>query len=459
MIQSQVVMLVIASRGEGYDGFITSYWIPLMHYIEQHSLPVHVRLLFGKESNLSGLPLTENMYLRYNTEESIIPGILQKTLLAFNWILANVAFKHVIRTNLSSIFDIRKLLMISSDLPDEMLYAGVKLPIDAKTYFVSGAGFWLTRDVCQLLVSNSARLRYHLNDDVEIGTLLSRMPGVRYRSLLDRVDVCTDARRDGRLESLVEKDFYHIRLKTADRTKDAELAGRLAKHIFGMRSTSAAVPVGPSVITQSAIQEHMQEFRDFTHAIILGKGPTFRTIRGKTPNTIVVCVNDTILHVDHCDIFVANDLETIQRIPTKYLNACRLLLLPLHPHQNGRATKDVTYAKLSTYHKNLHTPIVVYNLKTAAALKDSWDPTFIDLSTAFNSAHNAFEFVAKHLPWLTHVQFYGVAVSTSNNTGYHPLFSDLAMPNTSEHYRKQIGQSQTNIEAISKHYQISYSLK
>ena len=30
----------------------------------------------------------------------------------------------------------------------QMLYAGVKLPVDAKTYFVSGAGFWLTRDVC-----------------------------------------------------------------------------------------------------------------------------------------------------------------------------------------------------------------------------------------------------------------------------------------------------------------------
>lgn len=451
-------MLVIASRGPAYDAFITGYWIPLIHYVRENSLPIHIRLLFGKESDPSGLPLSDEMFLRFNTEESIIPGILEKTLAALEWTLANISFKHVVRTNLSSVFDVRKMLEISHGLPDEKSYVGVKLPIGSK-YFVSGAGMWLTKDLCQLLVSSSKQFRNDLNDDVAIGILLSDVPNVNHQELLKRVDVCTNQLRDAKLERLIRNDFYHIRIKTADRIKDAKLAGRLAKYMFENKSDIAYVPATMKVISQSDIYDHMKEFRDATHAIVLGKGPTFRNVSGPWPSTIVVCVNDTILHVDRCDIFVANDLETFQRIPTKHLNACKLLLCPMHPHQNAKAAKDVTYATILEQRKDLRTSMVVYNLRTAEELKDGHDPTFIDLSTAFNSAHNAFEFVAKFLPWLTHVQFYGVAVSAGANTGYHPLFSSQSTPNTSEHYRKQIGHSQKNLEAISKQYHISYSLK
>jgi len=238
-MEKQIIILVIASRGEAYDVFITGYWVPLIHYIREHGLPIHVRLLFGKESDVSGLTLAEDMYLKFNTEESYVPGILQKTLAALKWTVTNYNFKHVVRTNLSSVFDIRKLLRISSSLPNQKVYAGVPGVTDQKKMFVSGAGIWLSKDLCHTLVDNADRLNTKIIDDVAIGMFFLEVPNVRMQGL-PRIDVIhqVPTRNDG-IQNLIAKNPYHIRIKTADRNKDAALSKCLSMH---MLKPSAELP-------------------------------------------------------------------------------------------------------------------------------------------------------------------------------------------------------------------------
>ena len=168
-----LVMIVIASRGNIYDKIIDIYWKKFINYIEKNNLNLKVFLLYGN-CNLDDIDIKKENILQFNDiTDSLIPGILEKTIEAFKYINNNFSYKHILRTNISSFFIIDNLIKINNILNKEKIYAGVignHPPL--KTLFCSGAGFWISKDICNFIIENEKNIDFKIIDDVSIGNFL-----------------------------------------------------------------------------------------------------------------------------------------------------------------------------------------------------------------------------------------------------------------------------------------------
>jgi hypothetical protein len=147
----------------------------------------------------------DTIYLRGT--DSFRPGCFVKSIETFKYILKNKNFDYVVRTNMSSVWDLNKLYKIVYSNNFES--AGV-LATHAGINYISGAGILLRRDIVALLASieytPNLFVETEMADDVLLGYILS-INNV-YMNALTRFDVskyyCTP-------ESI--KDYYHFRCK------------------------------------------------------------------------------------------------------------------------------------------------------------------------------------------------------------------------------------------------------
>ena len=104
------------------------------------------------------------------TAETIIPGILNKTILSLEALLPRIQteFDYVVRTNLSSFYIYPRLLEFLQTCPRERCYGG---RTDNEQTFCSGSGFILSPDLATMLVQHKTYFfnNMHANDDVAIG--------------------------------------------------------------------------------------------------------------------------------------------------------------------------------------------------------------------------------------------------------------------------------------------------
>jgi hypothetical protein len=187
-----------------------------------------------------------NKTLYVKGDECLIPGILHKTVEAITFFLGTEASQKggvigersspnfIWRTNLSSVLDFagleRYLSTISST---KALYAGYigKILINdhhsyiegggmgehsSPTFFASGAGFLLSRDVAEYLVENKDFLRWDLIDDVAIGALLEPKYGI---VPLDRCWVQTT---DENIPAQVSSGIFHFRCESYQHLRTVE---------------------------------------------------------------------------------------------------------------------------------------------------------------------------------------------------------------------------------------------
>ena len=128
--------------------------------------------------------VNKTLYVR--GDECLIPGILHKTVEALSFFLSSGdPYDYVWRTNLSSVLDFAGLeKYLSSISLTKSLYAGYiglgSLNNGSSTFFASGAGFLMSRDVAMYLVENKEFLRWDLIDDVAIGALLEPRFGLKH---------------------------------------------------------------------------------------------------------------------------------------------------------------------------------------------------------------------------------------------------------------------------------------
>jgi hypothetical protein len=149
--------------------------------------------------------------LTFKGAESYIPGILFKTLDGFNFCLQHFSFDHILRTNISSFFVFPLLKeRVLSTLPRIGCYAGPPLVISVP--FASGAGFFISPDIANLLVSNRDKSPEHLPDDVAIGYFLNTL----------QIPICPLQRFDFTFDRDTENDT-------------AKLAAAAAQHTYNFR--------------------------------------------------------------------------------------------------------------------------------------------------------------------------------------------------------------------------------
>lgn len=115
-------------------------------------------------------------------DESIIPGIYIKTIKSMEYINNNYEYDYVIRTNLSSFWNLNKALEMKPLLPKEIFCGGI-INYHSQT-FISGTGIMLSKDICQKLV-NLGIIETEYNDDVIIVMTLTNNLNLQLMSIND----------------------------------------------------------------------------------------------------------------------------------------------------------------------------------------------------------------------------------------------------------------------------------
>lgn len=223
-----LIILVIANTGEGYYcDFINEYWAKFIKYLENNGYNIKIFLLFGHGNNIKKINVDEkNIIIADHVEENLYPGVLHKTIFGLDYLNSNYNYKHILRTNLSSFFILDELIKINKNLPDSNVYAGVCTPT-----YVSGAGFWLSKDNVEYILNNRSNINFKIMDDVSIGDLLKSVN----KSQLPRYDV-SDISVFIDIQSILPQlvNHYHIRIKSRNRNVDVVTMKNLTKHFYSL---------------------------------------------------------------------------------------------------------------------------------------------------------------------------------------------------------------------------------
>lgn len=179
----KVLLFIIASNDQPVYTELETIWRMYMH-----SMPHTIESYFLKDNPyLSTDYVIENDVVYCKTEQTIRPGILNKTLTAIEAFLPRIMseFDYVIRTNLSSFYNFQLLINYLYSLPSQRCYSGSP---SYENPFASGSGFILSPDLAQLLISHKHELYNHdAYDDVAIGTFMTTHSIKRIRH--DRRDI------------------------------------------------------------------------------------------------------------------------------------------------------------------------------------------------------------------------------------------------------------------------------
>lgn len=210
-----IIIIVIASRGDIYDDLINNYWSKIISYSKQKKFNIKFFLIFGNNYQTNDLNIDDEDKMILNISDNYIPGILNKTIKAFEIINQSYSYKHIFRTNLSSFLILDNLIKISESLNDTKVFAGV-IGNHHNIIFVSGAGFWLSEDYINYILNNYNKLyekNYHhrISDDVCIGILLPVQKIKLHRFDLTNNLLSKDKKQ--LLEDIIKNNHYHIRIK------------------------------------------------------------------------------------------------------------------------------------------------------------------------------------------------------------------------------------------------------
>ena len=232
----QTILAVIASRSEVYDSMVEIYWKKMIEITEKRG-DIKIIMLYGSDQNVEELNIPDSNLFIGTQQNSVIPGIISKTIEAIRYINDNFEYKHILRTNLSSFFILDNLIKQSVALPKERCYSGVWYKFSEQV-FGSGAGSWLSKDAAEYLVEHCHDYMWNIvNDDIIIGMIMDKyklplIPLGRFdftsnSFILTNQDICD------RVKSDLMKDQYHIRIKNEkDRRLDLSYMNKLMEMFY-----------------------------------------------------------------------------------------------------------------------------------------------------------------------------------------------------------------------------------
>lgn len=221
----KTLVLIISSENEPVYKRLKSIWKSYMNVD-----PAHFECYFieGKPDLPTPTKIEENMILS-KMEESIVPGILNKTLSSLEALSGRLdEFDYVLRANLSSFFVFPNLLKFLNESPREKFYCGIRHGLGVtgiESGWVCGAGIILSKDMVKLLLANKStlynldfnskppELHYRLVDDVAISELMAKngikIQESKYLELFSIHDWLHHREK-------IPEDVFHIRVKTPD---------------------------------------------------------------------------------------------------------------------------------------------------------------------------------------------------------------------------------------------------
>ena len=159
--------------------------------------------------------------------------IFRKTIEALQYFLSRKSYDYVVRTNLSSVWDLLGLRSFLETAPRERFYAGqAGLHAETGIAFASGAGIVMSLDVVRTLLVNQRTVGSLSSlDDVAIAKAIGLTPVPR-----PRVDFVSLAHYDAHHDKIPSGTF-HYRIKhtnwNGDRMEEPIIMSRLLReHIY-----------------------------------------------------------------------------------------------------------------------------------------------------------------------------------------------------------------------------------
>lgn len=130
--------------------------------------------------------INDILYIKTTNDETFIPGILEKTVSAFEYVYKYLNindYDYIIRSNISTIIDFNELNEKLSKNPVKFyggscvyniheLGFGIIDETWFGTLFVSGTSIILTKESLKFIIDNKNKFRYDIIDDVAIGILM-----------------------------------------------------------------------------------------------------------------------------------------------------------------------------------------------------------------------------------------------------------------------------------------------
>lgn len=169
----KVAVLVIASPGAAYARFRELWAL----HAARAPASMTVRFLVTEAGD-------DMDWAFPGVRESLVPGILDKTLLAFRRCV-DEGFDAVVRTNLSSFYHWKALGDFLRGAPERGLAAG----LSPDRSHLSGCNLVLSRDVVEHVLAHAAELDRGKIDDLALSALLLRDFRARWVPRLEIVDV------------------------------------------------------------------------------------------------------------------------------------------------------------------------------------------------------------------------------------------------------------------------------
>lgn len=222
--KKDIILLVIASRSDFYDKLILNHWVRYIKYVEDNYDNVKIYLIFGKNkfgqnTNIDIFNSIRENILLLDTEDSLIPGIYNKTIKSFEKINLSYDYKYIFRTNLSSFIRINLLVEKINDISSIYGVVGNYNGIN----FVSGAGMLLTRENIDYILSNQNKINKNLPDDVALSSIFNISIGTNNKLRYDFIN------NDLNIDFKKINKYYHIRIKNNDRDDDLIIFDKLFK--------------------------------------------------------------------------------------------------------------------------------------------------------------------------------------------------------------------------------------
>lgn len=164
--------------------------------------------------------------------ESLIPGVLDKTIKAIEYCINNFKFDYLLRTNMSSFIILNKLhsycLNNSIDCGGHISFCNKDPQFVNGRQFISGSGILLSNNACKYLIENKNIINYKIDDDVEISSVLKEKYDFSYIKRNDKIiNIPFDK------ETVINSDVYHYRCKNIYGNLDYETL-QVMKSLFDM---------------------------------------------------------------------------------------------------------------------------------------------------------------------------------------------------------------------------------
>ena len=166
MIKKAILLIISSNDNPIYENFRNLHRIYLKNY-----RPILKYFFIEFRNFQEDTIIEENDFIYIKGEESINPGMILKTCKAFEYIDKKYNYEFVIRSNLSTVFNIPNLLEYLYRIPNINSCGGFNY-----RSFITGTGIFLSRDIANKIVDNF--LIYNIieyNEDLIISSVLNNL--------------------------------------------------------------------------------------------------------------------------------------------------------------------------------------------------------------------------------------------------------------------------------------------